>query len=159
VERSFLNTTQWEVVGKVEGMGFSDQPVYYKFQDKKLPLTGGTLYYRLKQVDMSGKAEYSKVLSVRIPALQFTKGVWRAYPNPTDGEQLRISLMDRNQYDEEAISFRIIHPMMQTVGRFVKNESEMNEILSQLAKSVPRGVFVVEIQWGQKIEHIKVLRK
>lgn len=159
VERSFQNINNWEAVGKVDGMGYSDEPAYYNFEDKNLPLTGGTVYYRLKQVGFSGKMDYSKVLSVRIPALQFTQGVWRAYPNPTDGEQLRISLMDRNQYDDEPITFRIIHPMSQTVDKSVRNESEMNEILSQVAKRVPRGVFVVEIKWGQKIEHIKVLKK
>ncbi|MDO9552373.1 glycine-rich domain-containing protein [Rhodonellum sp.] len=159
VERSFQNINNWEAVGKVDGMGYSDEPAYYNFEDKNLPLTGGTVYYRLKQVGFSGKMDYSKVLSVRIPALQFTEGVWRAYPNPTDGEQLRISLMDRNQYDDEPITFRIIHPMSQTVDKSVRNESEMNEILSQVAKRIPRGVFVVEIKWGQKIEHIKVLRK
>ncbi len=159
VERSFQNINNWEFLGKVDGMGYSDEPVYYTFQDKNLPLTGGTVYYRLRQVDFSGNAEYSKVLSVRIPALQFTQGVWRAYPNPTNGDQLRISLLDRNQYDDEAITFRIIHPMMHSVGKSVSNEAEMNEILGQVARSVPRGVFVVEIQWGQNVEHIKVLKR
>ena len=159
VERSFQNINNWVTVGKVEGMGFSDQPVHYSFQDNKLPLTGGIVYYRLKQVDFSENEDYSKVLSIKIPALQFTQGVWRAYPNPTDGESLRIGLLDRNEFEGEAITFRIIHPMIQTAPISVKNESEMNEMLSQLIGRVPRGVFVVEIQWGQKVEHIKVLRR
>lgn len=159
VQRSFQNVKNWTTVGRVEGMGYSDEPVFYKFEDKELPLIGGNLYYRLKQVDYSGEFDLSRVLSVRLPSLQFTKGVWRAYPNPTIGESLTISLMDKNAYDGEHLTFRIIHPTMVTNAMSVATEDEMNEILGQLVGKISKGVFVVEIQWGQKMEHIKVLRK
>jgi hypothetical protein len=158
VQRSFQNLDNWTVVGKVEGRGFSDEPVYYQFQDKELPLTGGNLYYRLRQIDFSGKSEITKVLSIRIPQLQFTEGVWRAYPNPTENDQIRVSLLDRNGYNNEKLTFRLIHPTSITESITVSNEDEMNEILASKIPKMPKGLFVIEIRWGQKVEHIKVLK-
>lgn len=159
VQRSYRNVNNWMAIGRVEGQGYSDGPVFYKFEDKELPLTGGRVFYRLKQVDFSGKFDYSKVLGVTVPSLQFTSGVWRAFPNPTDGTRLRVSLMDRTQYDGEELTFRLVHPFIFTQPKKVANELEMNAELDDLLKRMPKGVFVVEIQWGQKVEHIKVLRQ
>jgi hypothetical protein len=158
VERA-VSGTKFEKVGEVKAAGWSDQLTEYLFEDKILPLTGGNLLYRLKQVDFNGDFEYSKVLSVRVPGMQFTSGVWRAFPNPTDGSSLRISLLDASQYNNEPLTFRLIHPTSQTEAISVPSEKEMNEMLADLSIRIPKGVFVVEIQWGQKVEHIKVLKK
>jgi hypothetical protein len=57
------------------------------------------------------------------------------------------------------LTFRLIHPMIQTQPISVASENEMNEVLADLSRRMPKGVFVVEIQWGQKVEHIKVLKQ
>lgn len=149
----------FEKIGEVKATGWSDQLTEYVFEDKMLPLTGGTLLYRLKQVDFNGDYHYSEVLAVRVPGMEFTQGVWRAFPNPTDGNELRISLLDANQYSQEPLTLRLIHPTSQTRPITLASESDMNEMLSQMLLKIPKGVFVVEIQWGQKIEHIKVLKQ
>nr|WP_130274822.1 hypothetical protein [Cecembia calidifontis] len=155
-------TTQglsFEKIGEVEAAGWSDATVEYEFEDKNLPLTGGNILYRLKQVDFDGTFSYTSVMTVRVPSVEFTSGVWRAFPNPTDGSELRISLLDASQYNQEPLTFRLIHPTAQNRPITVTSESEMNEMLSQMLLKIPKGVFVVEIQWGQKVEHIKVLRQ
>jgi hypothetical protein len=158
VERA-MQVNNFEKVGEVKATGWSDQEIDYVFEDKNLPLTGGNLLYRLKQVDLNGNFQYSQVLSVRIPGVEFTSGVWRAYPNPTHGNELRVNLMDASLYNNETLTFRLIHPMVQTLPVTVASESEMNEALSDFSRRMPKGVFVVEIQWGQKVEHIKVLKQ
>jgi hypothetical protein len=159
VQRSVNNVKEWVTVGNVEGFGYSDEKVEYVFQDKEIPLVGGNVFYRLKQVDFDGTFAYSKVVSARVPAMQVTNGVWRAFPNPTDGENFRVSLIDRSQYEEEAITFRLVHPMVFTSPQTVSSEFEMNARLEELVRKMPKGVFVVEIQWGRKVEHIKVIKQ
>lgn len=159
IERSDKGISDFKKVGEVDGMGWKDTVTEYEFIDDKLPLSGGNILYRIKQVDFDGNFTYSKVLSVRAEGVQATQGVWRAFPNPTMGDQLRISLLDRTQYDEEQITFRIVHPNLITQGITVNSENEMNDQLAQLIPRAPKGVLVVEIQWGQKVEHIKVLKK
>ncbi|GAB2625280.1 hypothetical protein [Belliella aquatica] len=159
MERSIDNVKNFEKIGEIEGVGYSDDRSDYSFTDMELPLIGSMAYYRIKQVDFSGSYAYSKTVGVNIPQVHTSKGTWRAYPNPTTGEQLKIALVDRGQYAEEQITFRIIHPNLITQSRTVRSEREMNDSLSQLITRVPKGVFVVEIQWGKQIEHIKILKK
>ncbi|MCL6258656.1 hypothetical protein M3O96_06135 [Aquiflexum sp. TKW24L] len=159
IERSIGTATDFEKIGEVSGMGWKETITEYEYVDAQLPLTGGNIYYRLKQIDFDGTYELSKVVSVRIPGVQFTQGVWRAYPNPTDSEQLRVSLLDRSQYNDENITFKIIHPTAITKAVSVSSENEMNEAIAKMIGSVPKGVFVIEVAWGQKVEHIKVLKK
>jgi hypothetical protein len=158
IERA-LHGLEFEKIGEVMAMGFKDSLTEYEFKDDDLPLSGGNVLYRLKQVDLSGNYAYSPVMSVRTSGIEFTSGVWRAYPNPTNGNQLRISLLDRSQYEEEKITFRLVHPSAQSQMMAVASEAEMNEALAQMIGRIPKGVFVVEIQWGQKVEHIKVLKQ
>lgn len=159
IERSVGGIGNFVKIGEVQGMGWKDSITEYEYTDRNLPLIGGNIYYRLKQVVLNGEYSISKVMSVKIDGVQFTKGVWRAYPNPTDNGQIRVSLLDRTQYDGENITFKIIHPTAITKAVSVASENEMNEFLSQMVRSVPKGVFVIELIWGQKIEHIKVLKK
>ena len=159
IERSIDGINDFQQVGEVQGMGWKDSITEYAFLDKDLPLTGGNMLYRLKQVDFNGKSSYSKVVSVKVSTIQSTKGVWRAYPNPTNGQQLKINLLDRSQYDEESITFRIINPTTVSNVVSVKSENEMNDTIGQMIGGIPKGIFVVEISWGQKVEHIKVLKK
>ncbi len=159
IERSNRGINDFKKIGEVDGMGWKDTMTEYEFVDDKLPLSGGNIFYRIKQIDFDGKFTYSKVLSVRAEGVKATSGVWRAFPNPTFGGQLRISLLDRSQYDEEPITFRIVHPTLITQAITVNLENEMNDQLAALIPRAPKGVLVVEIQWGQKIEHIKVLKK
>ncbi|MFN3801108.1 hypothetical protein, partial [Belliella pelovolcani] len=101
IERSDKGINDFRKIGEVDGMGWKDTVTEYEFIDEKLPLSGGNLYYRIKQVDFDGKYTYSKVLAIRAEGVQATTGAWRAFPNPTLGDELRISLLDRTQYDEE----------------------------------------------------------
>lgn len=98
-------------------------------------------------------------MSVKIDGVQFTEGVWRAYPNPTEDGEIRVGLLDQAQYNGESITFKIIHPTSISKTVIVSSENEMNEVIPDMVKNIPKGVFVIELIWGQKIEHIKVLKK
>lgn len=158
IQRSIGAVNDFKKIGIVAAMGWKDNLTEYEFIDEDLPLFGGTMHYRIKQVDINETYAYSDVMSIRTPQVEVTKGVWRAYPNPTNGEQLRVGLLDRSQYDGEQIHFRLIHPSVQSKVTTVASEAEMNEALATMTGHIPKGVFVVEIQWGPKVEHIKVLK-
>jgi hypothetical protein len=159
VQRAVGYVYKWENIGSVDGVGFSDSRTAYSYVDIDLPLAGGNLYYRVRQEDLNGKSSFSEVLLVNVPEIFHAKGVWRAYPNPTQDGQMRVGLLDRNEYNGESLTFRLIHPTSVTESMTVSNEDEMNEILTTWVPKFPKGLFVVEIRWGQKLEHIKVLKK
>lgn len=159
IQRSFQNVKNWEWIGKVDGMGWSDSPVEYLFKDPNLPLIGGMAYYRLKQVDFNGNFDLSKTVSVRLPSLQHFEGVWRVFPNPNDGEKFSLELLDENEYRGEALRVRLISPKATAIAYTGNDLREISELIrAQLAKS-PKGLYIVEVSWGQKVEYLKVLRK
>ncbi|RPA66923.1 T9SS C-terminal target domain-containing protein [Cyclobacteriaceae bacterium YHN15] len=158
IERSVNGVNNWEKIGQKEGMGWSDMPVGYEFADEELPLVGGNVYYRLKQVDFDASFSYSKVVSVKVPSLQLTKGVWRVYPNPTNGEKFRIELLNAKEYNGENVQIRLVTPIAGDKTFVGSNINEVSNQLEDFFKRVNKGVYVLEIFWGQKLEYVKVLK-
>ncbi|KUG09518.1 hypothetical protein ASU33_17550 [Solirubrum puertoriconensis] len=80
VERA-RNGEKWQYVGFVRGAGNSSQPRQYSLLD----VSGLTdiVYYRLKQLDTDGKATYSPIAAVRLPA---ALGKLALFPNPATRE-------------------------------------------------------------------------
>ena len=158
IERSTETVNDFKKIGEVNAAGWSDIITEYNFEDRDLPLSASTILYRIKQVDINKTYAYSDVMSVRTPKVEATKGVWRAYPNPTNGEKLRIGLLDNSHYKSEKISFRLLHTALQSPMITVASVAEVNAALATMIDQFPKGVFVIEILWGQKVEHIKVLK-
>ena len=69
----------WDKIGFVPGSGNNNAPKDYSFTDQSLP--NGILYYRLKQKDLDGKFEYSKVISLN-PNVASDVVLYQNYPNP-----------------------------------------------------------------------------
>lgn len=83
VERS-TDGRSFTSIGQVNAAGTSAVPRSYGFTDAQL--LAGTIYYRLRQVDVDGKSYYSKVVPVQVAELT---GV--VVPNPVATElQLRL---------------------------------------------------------------------
>jgi len=64
VERSF-DGSHFVGIGKVDAQGNSSVEMDYRFMDNELPRKG-IVYYRLRQMDLDGKARFSKTRSLRI---------------------------------------------------------------------------------------------
>lgn len=76
IERS-KNGLDWHFLEKITGKGTTSESHHYQVFDEKPH--SGTSYYRLKQVDLDGKTNYSPVKTIKING----KGSVRIYPNPT----------------------------------------------------------------------------
>lgn len=156
VERSINGISNWEKIGEVQGMGWTDEVTEYSFCDEKLPLGGGSVFYRLKQVDFNLQFEYSKTVSVKVPALQVTKGKWRVYPNPVNDVNFYIA---RTEMEEiSSIEVKVLASLNQVRSIAVANERELTEVVKKGFEKLPKGVFVIEIQWNQKVEYLKVIK-
>jgi hypothetical protein len=81
VERS-ADASKWLTVGYVAGSGNSSTYKNYSYTDRNVPT--GKYFYRLKQVDLDGKFNYSNILSVDINgSLSFELN--QSFPNPSRG--------------------------------------------------------------------------
>jgi len=83
VERS-LNGTSFSRIGIVHAAGNSNQTNTYQYTDHDIDrLNSEYMFYRLKQVDIDGKFNYSNVVRLRYNEKNISGSI--VYPNPTPG--------------------------------------------------------------------------
>ena len=78
IERS-IDNSKFSTIGFVHGKGTTTESSRYNYVDKNL--TGGFYYYRLKQIDLDGRYEYSKIVEVNF-SVPTEYRVSQNYPNP-----------------------------------------------------------------------------
>jgi len=78
IERA-LHPNEWSTIGFAPGHGTTTLNHHYSFTDKNVKV--GTYFYRLKQVDIDGKFNYSPIIELVVcPPKKFFLG--QNYPNP-----------------------------------------------------------------------------
>jgi hypothetical protein len=76
-------TSAWEKIGFVKGYGTTVEPKSYSFKDDVRALAGAAaVRYRLKQLDLDGAFEYSKVVEINLTAGLTSFSLAQNYPNP-----------------------------------------------------------------------------
>lgn len=157
IERSLNGVKNWEKISEIDGIGWSDMPVEYSITDNELPLSGGIAYYRIKQVDFDGNFSYTETISERIGRIE-SKGVaWRVYPNPTQGT-INIGLLDLERYNGEDIRVKLFNSGINTFVEISKNIGSISSELSETLQTSKPGVYVLEIGWGDQVEHFRILK-
>ena len=91
IEKSF-DGVSFEKIGEVKSFSNSTTINSYSFIDKGLT-NKSILYYRLKQIDIDGKFNYSKILALK--SINQTNNAINIYPNPSKNI-LRINATDNN---------------------------------------------------------------
>ena len=79
IERKTPLDERWKEVGFVPGFGTTTERMSYSFTDENLNM--GSYSYRLKQVDLDGKFEYSDAVVVEVSAPK-NYMLMQNYPNP-----------------------------------------------------------------------------
>lgn len=142
VERS-INGIQFESIGRVNGALNSNTIKRYSFTD---PLQGGfarysRLYYRLKMVDISDKAEYSKTITITTQADQGDL-LLTLQPNPfTNAISATIQLKNANRLNMQLIDM---------TGRLIwQNEKNLPAGIHNLTynnfERLAKGTYVLKI--------------
>lgn len=159
IERSINNVSSWQKIGRVEGAGYSDEPVDYEFLDENLPVSGGLVYYRLKQVDFDGEYQYSVTRSIQLDPKNGS-GYWVAYPNPSGRrEHVQLSLLNPNIYHDEPILIRISDAKGVSETYTAHSPEDVNTQVNYHLRDSDHGLFIIQLFWGQHQQQIKIIRK
>jgi hypothetical protein len=138
------NAQKFENIGEVKGTGSES----YEFVDSQLldSIIDHLTYYRLRMIDLDGKYEYSKILSVA----NKSESAISVYPNPAsdfinvsneNGKSLNLNLLD---------AMGRSHKQLQNIK---ESPIEMN------VKTVPKGIYFLQINNGEKIEYRKIIKE
>ena len=156
VQRSVNDVKSWEKIAEVEGVGYSDQPVEYTYQDLKLPLSGGNIFYRLKQVDQTGKFIFSDTQAIQVKQIKGSAS-WRVYPNPTSGESINLEMLGTASVSDEKLRVRLISPTGQIDIIETTRSIQLNSELSEILKRKIGGIYTLEVNWGENREYHKLI--
>jgi Secretion system C-terminal sorting domain len=133
VERS-LDGVTFSAIGQVKGNGTTHQAQQYSFKDGK-PVSG-TVYYRLKQVDLNGDNELSPVKAVKVVAPITQK--LPVYPNPVVSD-LHIEL---NTLPAGAFTITV---NSMTNGPVKQKTVQAGELVSLNLQDIPAGAYILTI--------------
>lgn len=122
----------FEKMGEVKGAGFNTyQQNDYSFADQS-PVIGKN-YYRLKNLDLNGTFDYSKIIRVDVN----TSRSIILYPNPVVGQSLTVKI------NFEPMSFDRIQ-IVDNLGMVIKGlEVTSLENTIQLPENLPSGVYML----------------
>lgn len=151
VQRS-LRADFWEVIGFVSGRGTTSLPTTYVFADSFL--NDPAYYYRLRQVDFDGSAEFSPVIfltgrssrlfEVELATSFAEDAITLVYQNATDAD-LQVTL-----YDASGKVLRRHRQQIQQISGLVT--MDLPDLMGQ-------GMYLIAVQSGQQQRALKFFHR
>jgi hypothetical protein len=150
VERS-PDGENWTALGQVKAKGFSSIVTEYGFTDSK-PLSG-TGYYRLKMVDMDGKYQLSKVVSINVNSTPVALVV---YSNPfIDDIRLKINTSIR---DNLALVLTDMQGKIM-LQQNLKTQAGDNMVTLHPGNGAAQGIYILRIQGNTISQTLKLVKQ
>jgi len=157
IERSEDKNLDFKTIGTLPLQNWDEEMADYLFEDSLLPLAGGRIYYRIKQIASNGNFQYGKTLSVEVePTLRKNDEIWRSFPNPVKNGYFQVDLLDNSGYHGEEISVRVIQSGNVLLSRNYANLKELNDFLANSFQQISSGLILVELKWGMQTQFLKV---
>jgi hypothetical protein len=160
--------SDWEVLTFIPGQGTKNSPTLYSFTDNDLPNTE-TVSYRLKQIDIDGNYDYSKVVEVDLSAItgvedekRYTFALEQNYPNPFN-PVTTINYTIPNVVDAKLASGTnaklIVYNMLGQQVRTLVNEVKPagNYQVQFDGSNLPSGIYFYTLSYGEFLQTRKLV--
>ncbi|MFD2035892.1 hypothetical protein ACFSKL_13900 [Belliella marina] len=158
IERSIYGIDKFKIIDSVSAANYSFEINYYQYLDKNIPPYVSRVYYRLKQVDLDGKYDYSKVQMLNINRTKEDVGAWLFYPNPMKENELKVSLKKPSVYNGEEITIKVIANQKIYVQLQFTPSNPYEIDLGHFLKNIPKGILLIELSWRDQSEVFKVIK-
>lgn len=139
IERSFDGNIFSEA-GLVFAGGNSSDRLNYSFSDNLSAVTSSVVWYRLRSVDMDGKAELSETRIIWLSKQKTTEISITAFPNPATKE-IRVAIPAN--WQNKPVVFEMFAMGGQLVKRMQNASSNQTEIIS--LSDVTPGIYIVRV--------------
>jgi hypothetical protein len=151
VERSSSIQEVWEKIGFVQGHGNSNSPKEYSYTDNP---TGGSVFkYRLKQIDIDGKYEYSLEVEVSLN-VPTTFSVKQNFPNPFNPTtKIEFSIPSDNN-----VEIKVFNVLGMGVATLLNEHRQAGtNIVEFNASNLSSGIYFYKIVSGKYSEIKKMI--
>jgi hypothetical protein len=142
----------WEKVGVVNSLGDTDSPREYQFIDPSARKFT-EYFYRIRQVDFSGRWTLSTVTKVAFQKDGLPKDQLFIYPNPYFSGDLTLILPDFIDTSKAELI------LQDSTGRVIFHSKFPKDNLSDLVSNLARGLYLVRIISGQREVAGRVIRQ
>jgi hypothetical protein len=158
VERAINGLQLWESLGKIPGKGTTDTTQNYSFPDKRMPLVGGWVYYRVKQVDTDGSSDYTPVKSIQIAKIKSEKA-WAIYPNPIEGGRaFHLDYLQFTQKIETPIGVHAVELHGSKVfHELVENPKDVQDLINAHLSEKKPGIYLITLTWNKTNQQLKLV--
>jgi hypothetical protein len=151
IEKSYDGQT-FEKIGYVAAAGLSNVTLNYQFKDEMIAQENN--YYRLKQIDLDGRFDYSRVVLIKDPLDQ--KFVFRVMNNPFN-TSIDIQF---GKIPPGKVQARLMDMNGSVMMRWDLNNVSLNRVRLQLGnKQLASAVYVLNVVVGNKEYVQSVLKK
>ncbi|MCI4669565.1 MAG: T9SS type A sorting domain-containing protein [Bacteroidia bacterium] len=134
----------FDPIGKVKGVGFTDEVSTYDFEDKRVSnLSLDHIYYRIKQVDFDGQFSLSPIVELLVDPVEGLS--MNVFPNPTRGP-ITVDWNLSDQMSNATISLLNIN------GQVLKqtNATGLQNTVSWDLQGLPQGIYFVKFRSMEK---------
>lgn len=133
VQRSY-NGINWETLATVAGANNRNATNNYNYNYNDKNISNPVVYYRLRQVDIDGRAMYSSIKIARIGEATAPVRIYGSDKNV---------VVDFNQVIKNPINVSIVNSNGQIVSKQVFSNPQYKVIYS--LKDVPNGIYIVHV--------------
>lgn len=158
IERSINNVQHWNKIGEVSGKGYSDKVTEYRYIDKTIPAAGGTIFYRLKQVNLSGSYFYTETRAIQVDPILETSS-WVVYPNPTSGIGFKLELISDDQLLEGDVTATVSSVLGQVEYFNDPDISRLSSRLGSYLQTKAAGIYILTLNWSGKTESFRIIKR
>ena len=150
IQRSNDNV-QFKKIGFIQGAGTSTDSHSYSFADKNI--NSSKIFYRLKQIDLSGKYNYSKTIEVNV-ALPADYLLKQNYPNPFNPSTTISYSIPKAGF----VSLNIYNTLGQKVKELVKGFRAAGDYSVHFdAKNLQSGIYFYKLETKNFIKTMKMM--
>lgn len=139
----------WQTVGLVGGKGTATEINRYSYLDQNLE--AGNYFYRLRQIDFSGKFEFSKIINISI-GLPQSFNLNQNYPNPFNpNTTISFTLPEKTKAE-----LKIYNILGRQVAELINEVIDAGTYsLNFYAADLPSGVYIYQLSTGSGKEMAK----
>jgi hypothetical protein len=141
----------FEKIAFVDGGGTSNQNRTYNYKDKE---STQAYYYRLRQVDVDGDANFSKVLYINA---ETQDEILKIFPNPTTSE---IQLQTKTEWAKDDNLRIVIHNVEgKKIWEGKGNLLDLQENINLQLKNWKSGTYILKLQTSDKVLQSKFVKQ
>jgi hypothetical protein len=153
IERSY-NGSDFSDIATVLAFGNTTDEKNYQFADNSFASDKVVAYYRLRQVDLDGKEEFSSTRIIRISKQNQNTVSILTFPNPVNNE-LRITIP--NNWQGKKVTYEVVNANGQTVRKTETASASQTETVN--TSTLSRGFYVVKVSYNGETAQQKIVKQ